>query len=291
MSDVRPRQQRRRIAVVTGGGGGMGFECASRLGEEMRLVITDFSGDRLERAARLLRDQGADVTTVVGDLTNPETAAEVAETVRGLGELGALIHTAGVSPSMDVDGRRTLDVNLVATAIVLDEFESLTTRGTAGVCIASISAHRPLPAEADELLVRPRSPTFFEDLKAIAPLVETRNRLAYAFSKRGVKLLVEQRARAWGQRGARICSISPGSTLTPMDEIEIARGGKYLVQNTALGRRGTPAEIASLAAFLCSDEASYITGIDVIHDGGVVAGYLHHASSDVRQWWLDTDAD
>jgi NAD(P)-dependent dehydrogenase (short-subunit alcohol dehydrogenase family) len=291
MSDVRSRNQRRRIAVVTGGGGGMGSACAARLADHMRIVITDASKERLERTAGHLKEDGADVTAIAGDLTNPETAAELAETVRGVGKLGALVHTAGVSPSMDVDGRRTLEVNLLATALVLDAFESLSTRGTAAVCIASISAHRPLPPEADELLLRPLSPSFFEELAAIAPLYAERNRLAYAFSKRGVRLLVQQRAKAWGQRGARICSVSPGSTLTPMDEIEIARGGKYLVQNTALGRRGTPEEIAALVAFLLSDEASYITGIDVIHDGGVVAGYLHHATDEVRQWWLDTDAD
>ena len=213
MSDVRPRKQRRRIAVVTGGGGGMGSACAARLAEDMRLVITDASSERLERAAGHLEEDGADVTAIVGDLTNPETATEIAETVRGLGQLGALVHTAGVSPSMDVDGRRTLEVNLLATAIVLDALETLSTRGTVAVCIASISAHRPLPPEADQLLLRPLSPSFFEELEAIAPQYADRNRLAYAFSKRGVRLLVQQRAKASGQRGARICPISPGSTL------------------------------------------------------------------------------
>jgi NAD(P)-dependent dehydrogenase (short-subunit alcohol dehydrogenase family) len=97
--------------------------------------------------------------------------------------------------------------------------------------------------------------------------------MAYVWAKRGVQRLVQRDAIALGRRGARVCSLSPGIIDTPMGRQEAAARptNDILVQHTPLGREGQPEEVAAAVAFLLSDEASFINGIDVPVDGGVVA--------------------
>jgi NAD(P)-dependent dehydrogenase (short-subunit alcohol dehydrogenase family) len=279
-----------RIALITGGAGGIGFACAQRLGRTMPVVITDSSEARLRVAVERLQGEGVAARSVICDVSDTDAVQALADSVSAQGELVALVHTAGISPSMTTDPRRILEVNLIGTAIILDAFYSLATVGTAAVCIASISAYRRLPPLVEPILLDPREGDFFDRIEQITPL-GSKNRLAYALSKRGVRLLCQYRARQWAQRGGRLCSLSPGGIMTRMTELEQHRGSKGLVDNTALGRRGSPRELASVVNFLCSPEASYITGVDVVVDGGVMAGYLYHASPEVRDAWLDALAD
>lgn len=276
--------------MVTGGAGGMGFACARRLARRMRVLLADSSEAGLRVAVKRLDAEELQVSSVVCDITDAEAVQGLADEVSQTGELAALVHTAGISPSMTTDPRRILEVNLVGTAIILDAFYWKATLGTAAVCIASTSAYRRLPPDVERVLLEPRSNDFFDQIELVTPL-GGRTRLAYALAKRGVRLQCQHRARQWGQRGARLCSLSPGGITTRMSELERNRGAKGLVENTALGRRGGPREIASVVDFLCSSDASYITGSDVVVDGGMIAGYLHHASADVREAWQDALAD
>jgi NAD(P)-dependent dehydrogenase (short-subunit alcohol dehydrogenase family) len=279
-----------RIALITGGGGGMGFACAQRLGRTMPVVITDSCESRLRVAVERLQAEGLAARSVICDVTDTDAVKALADNVSAQGELAALVHTAGISPSMTTDARRIVEVNLIGTAIILDAFYSLATVGTAAVCIASISSYRRLPPLVEPILLEPRDGDFFDRVDQITPL-GSKNRLAYALSKRGVRLLCQYRARQWAQRGARLCSLSPGGIMTRMTELEQHRGSKGLVEKTALGRRGSTRELASVVNFLCSPEASYITGVDLVVDGGVMGGYLYHASPEAREAWLDAMAD
>jgi NAD(P)-dependent dehydrogenase (short-subunit alcohol dehydrogenase family) len=256
----------------------------------MPVVITDSSESRLRVAVERLQAEGLAPRSVICDVTDTDAVNALADDVSAQAELAALVHTAGISPSMTTDPRRILEVNLIGTAIILDAFYSLATVGTAAVCIASISAYRRLPPQVEPILLEPRDSDFFDRIDEITPL-GSKNRLAYALSKRGVRLLCQYRARQWAQRGARLCSLSPGGIMTRMTELEQHRGSKGLVENTALGRRGSPGELASVVNFLCGPDASYITGVDVVVDGGVMGGYLHHASREAREAWLDASAD
>jgi NAD(P)-dependent dehydrogenase (short-subunit alcohol dehydrogenase family) len=253
--------------VVIGAGSGMGAAVARLLaGGARRLLLAD----RDEAAAAVVAaDLPGDVDTVACDITD---RAMVDTLVDRTGALGALVLTAGLSPQMG-EGRRIITVNLVATDAVVRAFERSIGAGSVGICFASMAAHLvPGDPAVDRLLDEPASQTLLDDLDALG-LVE-HSGIAYAVSKRGVIRLVERRARPWGAAGARLVSISPGVIDTPMGRLEDANEPAMagMVAGSALVREGRAEEVAAVAAFLASDAASFVTGTDVLVDGGTVAG-------------------
>ncbi len=255
------------VAVITGGSSGMGLACAYRLGRRHRLLIADISAARLERAAAALRDAGCFLATAVVDVTNRAQVTELAATARSMGRLGALVHAAGLSPSM-AEGRRILDVNLRGTALVERAFLPLAEAGTAAVLVASTAGHNePYASRNDATLKTPLAKDFFTILGADIKNPEA----AYSVSKRGVILYCEAVAREWGAAGARINSVSPGMVDTAMGQLEFAHQPlmKTMLEMTPLKRWGQAEDIAAAIEFLLSKEASFITGTDLRIDGGI----------------------
>jgi NAD(P)-dependent dehydrogenase (short-subunit alcohol dehydrogenase family) len=260
-----------RVAVITGGGGDMGFACARRLGARgHRLCLAEITPERLERAYAELTRQGFEVTRVTCDVADPKSIERLAQSAAQLGELAALVHTAGLSPTM-ADGRRIVAVNLVGTALLIEAFRPLAVEHTAAVLIASQAGHFARNArtpQLDALLDAPLRPDF---LDALARLDENCfGMAAYGISKYGVLRLAIREAPAWGARGARIVSLSPGIIDTGMGRQEYAAQPlmKTIVDRTPLHRQGTAEEIAAAVDFLCSKDASFVTGTDLLVDGG-----------------------
>jgi NAD(P)-dependent dehydrogenase (short-subunit alcohol dehydrogenase family) len=125
-------------------------------------------------------------------------------------------------------------------------------------------------AEMAALLDQPLASDFLDRLAAADAVTPIGS--GYGLAKQGVIRLVGREAVAWGSLGARICSISPGSIDTPMGRQEFANQPfmATMLEHTPLARLGRPEEIANAVAFLVSPEASYITGCDLVVDGGVV---------------------
>jgi NAD(P)-dependent dehydrogenase (short-subunit alcohol dehydrogenase family) len=174
------------------------------------------------------------------------------------------------------DWRRVLTVDLVGTALLTDALWPVATSVTALVCFASM-APLLLPGEVDPdldaALDDPLDPEFLDRIRAVGgPAVEDPG-MAYAWAKRGVHRLVRREAVRFGRVGARICSVSPGIIDTPMGRQEAAARptNDILVGLTPLGREGRAEEVAAAAAFLLSEAASFVNGIDLLVDGGVVA--------------------
>jgi NAD(P)-dependent dehydrogenase (short-subunit alcohol dehydrogenase family) len=274
-----------RVAVITGGGGDMGLACARRMAARgYRLCLAEMASERLERAHAELARQGADVTCVACDVSDAGSVARLAGAAAELGELAALVHTAGLSPTM-ADGRRIVAVNLIGTALLVEAFRPQAVEGSAAVLIASQAGHFARNArtpQLDALLDAPLRPEFLDALEELDPSCFGMG--AYGISKYGVLRLAIREAPAWGKRGARIVSLSPGIIDTGMGRQEYAVHPqmKVIIDRTPLQRQGMAEEIASAVDFLCSSDASFVTGTDLLVDGGsteqVNAQFAHGAT-------------
>lgn len=273
----------RRKVLITGAAGGMGRACARLFGATHDLVLTDAS----PRLAQVAEEFTADAYTILaartGDLGDDALLAALVADLGG-GEPITLIHTAGLSPSQ-ADWRAILSVNLIATEKLLAMVEPILAPGSVAVAIASTAGHVPIeiPGTAD-LLKNPLDPAFLDTIGAILEgaaggSAAGASGLAYLLSKRAVLRLVERKAVAWGAKGARIVSISPGLILTPMgrQEVEKTPGAAETRDAAPAGRPGTAMDIALAAQFLASDAASFVTGTDLRVDGGTTAAMFSGA--------------
>ena len=261
------------IAVVIGGGG-MGMSTARRLGQSHRLVLASLSAARNQERQRALLEDGIDATCFECDITKADSVAALAAFVAARGPLRALAHVAANSPSMS-GWRDILNINLLGAAYVEQAMLPLATQGTAAVFISSLAAHvaPPQPPEILKILDNPLVPDFIEQLEAA--VADPTPNLAYTLSKIALNRMCVRRAVAWGRRGARIVSMSPGLIATPMGALELSAGNRDaklgLLERSPIQREGTMVETADAIEFLVSDRASFITGTDLLVDGGALA--------------------
>jgi NAD(P)-dependent dehydrogenase (short-subunit alcohol dehydrogenase family) len=260
------------LAVVIGAGT-MGMAVARRLAQRHRVLLADLRATHAEAQAAALRAEGCDVRAIACDVTDPAAVSTLATRVAELGGLAVLAHVAGLSPSLG-DYTTIMRVNLTGVALVAEALLPLARAGSAAVLIASLAAHNFCPT--DEVIAVLRDPAahdLAERLTAVIGPEGATSQLAYVYSKWGILSYARRNAAAWGAKGARIVSLSPGLIATTQGALEFDKspGKRAMYEKTPLEREGTMLEIADAVAFLSSDRASFISGTDLRVDGGLGA--------------------
>ena len=224
---------------------------------------------------------GFEVVGVVVDVSSPDSVSALAEAARGLGTVVQVAHTAGLSPvQAPVDA--ILKVDLLGVAIVLDVFEAVVGPGSTGVVIASMAGSMGSPLSPAEELALANTPVAeLLDLPFLGPDRIDNPGTAYSVAKRANQVRVQSASSLWGARGARINSISPGIISTRMGQEEFATANgefmRMMIGLSGTGRIGTTTDIADAAAFLLGRHSSFITGTDLLVDGGVVGAIRTNA--------------
>jgi NAD(P)-dependent dehydrogenase (short-subunit alcohol dehydrogenase family) len=266
-----------KSVTVVIGAGSIGQAIARRVSAGKHVLFADLRQVNADAAAKLLEDAGFETSAVVVDVSSRESVRSLVAKATELGDVSGLVHAAGVSPSQ-ASPETILKVDLYGTALVLELVGEVIGRGGAGVVIASQSGHRLPPLSIEETRLLATTPV--EELLGL-PMLQadqvTESLRAYQLSKRGNALRVMAEAVRWGKRGARVNAISPGIIITPLanEELRGPRGPGYrrMIEASTAGRAGTPDEVANVAALLMGQDGAFMTGSDVLMDGGVTAAY------------------
>ena len=268
----------KNVMLLTGAGQ-IGMAIARRVGYGMKIVIGDKRRENAEAIADTMNKAGFTTVPVEMDLSSRASILALIDTAQQYGEISMLVNAAGVSPSQ-ASIETILKVDLYGTAVLLEEVGKVIGKGGVGVTVSSQSGHR-MPAlgiELDEQLATVPTEELLA-LEALQPQNIKDTLHAYQMAKRCNVKRVMAEAVKWGNRGARINSISPGIIVTPLalDEFNGPRGDFYrnMFAKCPAGRPGTADEVANVAELLMSDRGAFITGADFLIDGGATASYFY----------------
>ena len=269
----------RKEVMLWVGAGQIGMAIARRMGYGKEIVVGDRTLENAGRASKIMNEAGFDVTPAEMDLSSRASVRELIAEAQKYGEITMLVNAAGVSPSQ-ASVETILKVDLYGTAMLLEEVGRVIAPGGAGVTISSQSGHRMkqlTPQEDEQLACTPAEELLALELLQPGRITDTLH--AYQLAKRCNEKRVMAESVKWGERGARLNSISPGIVVTPLalDEFNGPRGDFYknMFAKCPAGRPGTADEIANVAELLMSDRGAFITGADFLIDGGATASYFY----------------
>lgn len=266
------------VMILTGAGQ-IGMAIARRMGYGMKIVIGDKSKANADAIAKTMNEAGFDAIAVEMDLSSRASILGLIAEAQKYGEISMLVNAAGVSPSQ-ASIKTILKVDLYGTAVLLEEVGKIIKHGGVGVTISSQSGHRMpalTPGQDALLALTPTEELLSLDMLQEENIHDTLH--AYQMAKRCNVKRVMAEAVKWGERGARINSISPGIIVTPLalDEFNGPRGDFYknMFAKCPAGRPGTADEVANVAELLMSGKGAFITGADFLMDGGTTASYFY----------------
>lgn len=262
------------ICIVTGGGSGMGFETAKILGKSHRVILGGRTVSKLEDAVAELKRLGIEAEAFPCDASDRLSVEKLASHAAQLGNVKTVIHAAGVSPHM-ASGEKIFAINAGGTVNIDEVFAEMMGAGSCILNVSSMSAYMlpedSIPLQVYQLSLNSADAFLGAAYQMLEAVPETqRTGMAYTVSKNFVLWYTKQMAVKYGRKGLRIVSISPGTFKTPMGDVEGEEAASFALRG-ALGRLGEPEEIAKMMAFMVSDEASYLTGVDILYDGGSIA--------------------
>jgi NAD(P)-dependent dehydrogenase (short-subunit alcohol dehydrogenase family) len=269
----------KRDVIVLTGAGQLGMAIVRRMAYGNKIFVADWKMENAETITKILVEAGFDAIPFKTDISSRTSVLELVEAAKKEGEIALFVNAAGLSPSQSTK-EHILEVDLYGTAILLEEFGKVIKKGGAGVTISSQSGHRmpALTPEEDRLLATTPTEELL-DLEMLKPENIKDTLHAYQMAKRCNVKRVMAEAVKWGERGARVNSISPGIIITPLalDEINGPRGDFYknMFAKSPAGRPGIADEVANVAELLLSEKGAFITGADFLIDGGATASYFY----------------
>lgn len=265
--------------ILLTGAGQIGLAIARRMGYGKKIVIGDKKIENAQDVARIMSDAGFDCVAIETDISSRDSILDLIAEGQKYGEISYLINAAGVSPSQ-ASIETILKVDLYGTAVLLEEVGKVIKSGGAGVTISSQSGHRMkqlTPEEDEQLATTPTEQLLHLEIVQPKNIADTLH--AYQMAKRCNEKRVMAESVKWGERGARLNSISPGIIVTPLaiDEFNGIRGDFYknMFTKCPAHRPGTADEVANVAELLMSDKGAFITGADFLIDGGATAAYFY----------------
>ena len=267
------RNEKKDVVVLLGSGA-MGSAIVRRIAAGKKIFLGDISEKNLERAADDFRYNGYDVETCIVNALDKDSVERFAQKAAELGPVKYFIDTAGASPSQ-ASPEHILKLDMVGTGYAVDAFGKVMAEGGAGLIISSQTGYMyPIPNETElEILSTPTDGLM--DLEIMKTVAMQNSGLAYMIAKRVNHLQAQKAAAAsWKEKRARINTISPGIIVTPLAYDEFAAAGdnyQRMIDASAAERTASPDEIAEAGAFLLGEHATFITGTDLLIDGGVIA--------------------
>ncbi|MGN0282481.1 MAG: SDR family oxidoreductase [Prevotella sp.] len=269
---------KKEVMILTGAGQ-IGMAIARRMGYGMKIIVGDKSLSHAESVCDTMNKAGFDAVPCEMDLASRDSIRALIGEAQRYGAVSMLVNAAGVSPSQ-ASIETILKVDLYGTAVLLEEVGKVIQEGGVGVTISSQSGHRmpALTPEEDRLLATtPTEQLLSLDMLQPQNIKDTLH--AYQMAKRCNVKRVMAEAVKWGERGARLNSISPGIIVTPLaiDEFNGPRGDFYknMFAHCPARRPGTADEVANVAELVMSRRGAFITGADFLMDGGATAAYFY----------------
>ena len=268
----------KNVCVITGGGSGMGFATARLMGKDHYIIICGRNVSKLENAVRELREEGIEVEAFACDVSDSKSVEKLANHANEKGKVVAVIHAAEMSPHMG-DAKQIMEVNALGTININNAFYKVMEEGSCIIDVSSMSAYLTpkiiMPVGLYKYSVT--DPEFF--MKKIMKIVnifpkKVRAGVSYGISKHFVIWFAKHDAARFGKKGVRVISVSPGNFETPMGELEKEQADEY-TKHCAIKRFGHVDEIASLFAYCASPSAGYLTGVDILCDGGLIASGIN----------------
>lgn len=268
----------KNVMILTGAGQ-IGMAIARRMGYGKKIFIGDKKMENARTISGIMNEAGFDTEALEMDLSSRESIRNLIAEAQKAGPITMLVNAAGVSPSQ-APIEAILKVDLYGTAVLLEEVGKVIAPGGVGVTISSQSGHRMpalTPEEDEQLACTPTEELLKLDFLQPENIRDTLH--AYQLAKRCNEKRVMAESVKWGERGARVNSISPGIIVTPLalDEFNGPRGDFYknMFAKCPAGRPGTADEVANVAELLMSPKGAFITGADFLIDGGATASYFY----------------
>lgn len=264
----------KKVCIITGGGSGMGLATAKILGKENYIIIVGRSLKKLETALEELKNEGIEAESFACDISDRVSVELLASHAKEMGIISSVIHAAGMSPHMG-EARKIMEANALGTININEVFYNVMEEGSCIIDVSSMSAYltpKLIMPEGSYKYSRINTETFMKKMMARVNLFpkKLRSSIAYGISKHFVIWYAKTDAAKFGQKGIRVISITPGNFDTPMGELEKDEASNY-IKHCAIKRFGNVEEIANLFTFCASDKCSYLTGVDILCDGGCVA--------------------